>query len=107
LFALICRAAETIASDAVKSREEFHTRKIICRSGGLKFAMVSFNARAVPALPIPLQQPLLVTQIAGGGGSGWHRSPYGAEELGTRRATTAGSGQRPTGHATSAAGAGG
>jgi hypothetical protein len=43
LFALICRAGETIAPDVVKSREFFHTRKIICRSGGLKFAVASFD----------------------------------------------------------------
>jgi hypothetical protein len=56
----------------------FHTRKIICRSGGLKFAVASFDAGVAPASPLPLRQPLRVTQIAGGCGPGWHLSPYGA-----------------------------
>jgi hypothetical protein len=57
--------------------------KLFAEAAGCTFAMVSFDARAVLALPIPLQQPLHVTQIAGGGGPGWHRGPYGAAPGGT------------------------
>ena len=49
-----------------------HTR-LFGIAAGCTFAVVSFDAQAFPALPLPLQQPLHVTQIAGGCGPGWHR----------------------------------
>jgi hypothetical protein len=51
--------------------------KLFAVAAGCTFAVVSFDAGAVPALPLPLQQAMHVTQIAGGCGPGWHRGPYG------------------------------
>ena len=51
--------------------------KLFAVAAGRTFAVVSFDAGAVPALSLSLQQPLHVTQIAGGCGPGWHRGPYG------------------------------
>jgi hypothetical protein len=79
--------------------------KLFAVAAGCTFAVVSFDAGAVPASLFPLKQPSLVTLIAGGCGPGWHRGPYG----GCRRnwgssAAAAGSGPRPTGRAASVAG---
>jgi hypothetical protein len=51
--------------------------KLFAVAAGRTFAVVSFDAGAVPALSLSLQQPLHVTQIADGCGPGWHRGPYG------------------------------
>ncbi len=81
--------------------------KLFAVAAGCTFAVVSFDAGAVPALPLPLQQPMHVTQIAGGCEPGWHRGPYGgaaAGAIGGRLAAAAGSSQRLTGRGASAAG---
>jgi len=77
------------------SSEFFHPRGVICRAAGWTFAVVSFDAGIVPALP-PLRHPLHVTRIAGGQhgiavlkGGGWR--PCGP------LAAAAGSGRRPWG----------
>jgi hypothetical protein len=51
--------------------------KLFAVAAGCTFAVVSFDAGAVPASLFPLKQPSLVTLIAGGCGPGWHRGPYG------------------------------
>ncbi|MGC2221691.1 MAG: hypothetical protein WA624_04635 [Methylocella sp.] len=50
--------------------------KLFAVAAGCTFAVVSFDAGAVPALPLPLQQTMHVTQIAGGCEPGWHRGPW-------------------------------
>jgi hypothetical protein len=49
--------------------------KLFAVAAGCTFAVVSFDAGAVPALLLSLQQPLHVTQIAGGCGPGWPSRP--------------------------------
>jgi len=51
--------------------------KLFAVAAGRTFAVVSFDAGRSRPLSLSLQQPLHVTQIAGGCGPGWHRGPYG------------------------------
>lgn len=46
-------------------------------AAGVVMALASFQAEAVPASPFKLEQPSLVTHVAGGCGLGWHRGPWG------------------------------
>jgi hypothetical protein len=80
--------------------------KLFAVAAGCTFAVVSFDAGAVPAVPLSLQQPLHVTRIAGCCGLGWHRGPYGgvAGAIGGRLAAVAGSGKRLGGRGASAVG---